>query len=359
MLPLWSPVREFLVHQGALDGFSGHSGAARPHNGGVNELEPPRPSRSTASQGLGFNLFGFPTRVDASFLLIVGLIGFDGSGSHLAIWVAVAVISVLGHELGHALAARLMGATASITLAGLGGLTRSSRAEPLGRGESAVLTAAGPLAGILLGLPVLYAVRTLGWPSWTDGGYALRSAAFTTLGWSALNLLPMLPLDGGHLLELALPGTPAARRRLAAQLSIGIAAAAGYLAVKAGMQYGMFLALMFGAQNLAILRSTPALPAQPTPPGPAPAQPGPATQPGPAPGPPPRRSLGAILLEPVPPRRKPEGGPPVASPPAGRTSLPASPPVMPASPPVMPVSPPVMPASPPIVPESGPPTGTA
>ncbi|MDQ1515474.1 MAG: stage sporulation protein, partial [Actinomycetota bacterium] len=188
------------MHQGALDGFSERSRPARPHNGEVNELEPPRPSRSTVSQGLGFNLFGFPTRVDASFLLIVGLIGYDGTGSHLAIWVAVAVVSVLGHELGHAVAARLMGATASISLAGLGGLTRSTRAEPLGRGESAVLTVAGPLAGILLGLPVLYAVRTLGWPSWTDGGYALRSAAFTTLGWSALNLLPMLPLDGGHLL---------------------------------------------------------------------------------------------------------------------------------------------------------------
>jgi stage IV sporulation protein FB len=233
----------------------------------VNELEPVRPARPASAQGLGFNLFGFPTRVDASFLLIVGLIGF---GSHLAIWVAVALVSVLGHELGHALAARRMGATASITLAGLGGLTRSNRAEPLSRGESAFLTVAGPLAGILLGLPVLYAVHALGWPSWTDGGYALRSAVFTTLGWSALNLLPMLPLDGGHLLELALPGPPAARRRLAAQLSIAIAVVAGYLASKAGMQYGMFLALMFGAQNLALLRSAPAQPSPPIAPEPGP-----------------------------------------------------------------------------------------
>jgi Zn-dependent protease len=277
-------------------------------------------------QGLGFNLLGFPTRVDASFLLIVGLIGFDGSGSHLAIWVAVAVASVLGHELGHALAARSLGATASISLAGLGGLTSSVRAEPLRRGESAFLTVAGPLAGILLGLPVLYALHALDWPSWTNGGFALRSAAFTTLGWSVLNLLPMLPLDGGHLLELALPGTPAARRRLAAQLSIGVAVVAGYLAVKAGMQYGMFLALMFGAQNLALLKSVPAVP----PAGPPPA----------------RRSVGSVLLEPVQPRGKRETGPPAASP-APRAPLPGAPPVGPAT----------LPASPPVAPEPVPPTG--
>jgi Zn-dependent protease len=222
----------------------------------VNELEPVRPARAQTPQGLRFNLFGFPTRIDASFLLIVALIGFDGTASHLAIWVALALVSVLGHELGHALAARQMGATASIALQGMGGLTRSSRDEPLSRGESALLTVAGPAAGILLGLPVLYAIGALGWPSWTMGGFALRTAAFTTLGWSALNLLPIMPLDGGHLLELALPGTPVARQRLAAQLSIGLAVLAGVLAYKAGMTYAGLLAILFAAQNLAILKQT-------------------------------------------------------------------------------------------------------
>jgi Zn-dependent protease len=165
----------------------------------VNELEPapPAPARG-AAQGLLFRLLGFPIRIDPSFLLIVALIGFDGSASRLAVWVGLAVVSVLAHELGHALAARRMGATASISLQGMGGLTRSSRAEPFSRGESALLSAAGPAAGILIGLPVLYAIAALDWPSWTMGGFALRTAAFTTLGWSALNLLPIVPLDGGR-----------------------------------------------------------------------------------------------------------------------------------------------------------------
>ena len=220
----------------------------------MNELEPLRPGRALGPQGLRFSLFGFPTRIDASFLLIVALIGFDGTASHVAIWVGLALVSVLGHELGHALAARGMGATASISLQGLGGLTRSRREAPLSRGESGVLTAAGPAAGILLGLPVLWALHATGWQSWTTGGYALRTAAFTTLGWSALNLLPIVPLDGGHLLELALPGTPAVRRRLAAQVSIALAVGAGVVAYKAGMPYGLLLAVLFAAQNLAVLK---------------------------------------------------------------------------------------------------------
>lgn len=219
----------------------------------MNELETPA-RRAPGAQGLAFRLFGFPTRIDPSFLLIVALIGFDGSMSHLAIWVALAVVSVLGHELGHAVAARRLGAEASIALQGLGGLTRSYRPKPFSRGESALLTFAGPLAGILLGLPVLVAISALDWPSWTLGGFALRTAAFTTLGWSAFNLLPVVPLDGGHLLETALPGSPAARQRLAAKVSIAIAAGGAFLAYRAGLPYAALLAGLFAAQNLATLR---------------------------------------------------------------------------------------------------------
>ena len=52
----------------------------------MNELEAPRPVRPQGQQGLRFNLFGFPTRIDPSFLLIVALIGFDGTAAHVAIW---------------------------------------------------------------------------------------------------------------------------------------------------------------------------------------------------------------------------------------------------------------------------------
>src|SRR5205823_14219175 len=88
----------------------------------------------------------------------------------------------------------------------------------------------------------------------TTGGYALRVAAFTTLGWSILNLLPVLPLDGGHLLELALPGGDVERRRMAARVSIAIAAAGGIAAYRAGEVYIGLLAILFASQNFATLK---------------------------------------------------------------------------------------------------------
>ena len=201
-----------------------------------------------------FSLFGFPTRIEASFVLIVALLGLGGPPGRLILWVVLAVLGILGHELGHALAARMMGARATITLAGLGGLTRSVRAVPLSRRESAVLTAAGPAAGVVLGLGVLGALHGLGWEPWTTGGWALRTGVWTTLGWSALNLVPVLPLDGGSLLELALPGRAEERRRRAAQASVAIAGAAALAAYSAGLSFAALFAMMLAGQNLGALK---------------------------------------------------------------------------------------------------------
>lgn len=214
----------------------------------MNELEATK-AAPTPGRGLGFSLFGFPTKIDPSFLIIVALIGFSGTIAHLLIWVALAVVGVLGHELGHALAARRLGGTATISLQGLGGLTRCSRVAPLTRRESAFFTIAGPAAGFLMGIPVFLALHSLGWEPWTTGGYALRTAAFVTLGWSVFNLLPVLPLDGGSLLELALPGPALVRRLWALRVSIALGGVGAAVAYRAGWTYTALLALMLAAQN--------------------------------------------------------------------------------------------------------------
>src|SRR5206468_2143142 len=66
--------------------------------------------------------------------------------------------------------------------------------------------------------------------------------------------LPVLPLDGGHLLELALPGGDVERRRMAARVSIAIAAAGGIAAYRAGEVYIGLLAILFASQNFATLK---------------------------------------------------------------------------------------------------------
>jgi len=61
-----------------------------------------------------FSLFGFPTRIEASFLLLIGMMGFGFPMHRLGLWLVVATVSILAHELGHAFAARALGATATI-----------------------------------------------------------------------------------------------------------------------------------------------------------------------------------------------------------------------------------------------------
>ena len=62
----------------------------------------------------------------------------------------------------------------------------------------------------VLGLALLAYARTVG----VGDGLAeevMGTAIYTTLGWSVLNLLPILPLDGGQTLRELLPGSPAKR----------------------------------------------------------------------------------------------------------------------------------------------------
>jgi hypothetical protein len=86
---------------------------------------------------LRFSLFGFPIQADASFLLITAMLGFGLPKEHLLIWIGVAALAVLFHELGHAFAARSLGGEARIELAGLGGLTHWRTEGSLSRPQRA------------------------------------------------------------------------------------------------------------------------------------------------------------------------------------------------------------------------------
>jgi Zn-dependent protease len=209
---------------------------------------------SGPTPALRFSLIGFPTTIEPSFLVIVAMLGFGFPLPRLAIWVAVATASILAHELGHALAARAVGATADISLAGMAGLTRPRRATPFSRREDAFVSAAGPAAGLILGAAAVAAVALLRWPYHTTGGFILTISIFTTLGWSVFNLLPILPLDGGHLLVAALRGAPTERQLKAARVSIAVAGLGGLLAFRAGATYEALFAALLVAQNLSLIK---------------------------------------------------------------------------------------------------------
>jgi len=208
-----------------------------------------------ASAGPSFRIFGIPVRIEPTFLVIAALFGFAaGSVTVLITWVAVLTVSVLLHELGHAVMFRIYGQQPHIVLQGMGGLTWGS--APLAGSRDIVVSLAGPLAGIvLLGLPALALDRSAIELSeiWD---LVVRLTVYVNLAWSFVNLLPILPLDGGNVTASIL------RRRIgeirgqhvAHKVSIGVAGAAALFAYQAGYPFGAMFALFFIASNYGALK---------------------------------------------------------------------------------------------------------
>ncbi|MBM4376532.1 MAG: hypothetical protein FJ095_15730 [Deltaproteobacteria bacterium] len=189
-----------------------------------------------------FTLFGIPTEIHPSFLFGAVLLGLNDPG-FLPVWVVVVVISVLIHELGHALTIRAFGLRPEISLQWLGGLTSWSGGRDLSRPKRVFVSFAGPLAGFVFAGLVFLA--TLLRPDLLRAAPPLlRKAAltfqFVNLFWGIINLAPVSPLDGGHMLEHTLGPK---RARLAA----GLSTVFGILCAILGYTYGgTWLAFLFG-----------------------------------------------------------------------------------------------------------------
>ncbi|MDP9240529.1 MAG: hypothetical protein M3O55_07805, partial [Actinomycetota bacterium] len=210
---------------------------------------------------LRFRLLGFPIGVDLSFLLVLAFLGFntlDRGVSYLLVWIAVAATSVLVHELGHAVTARAAGAHPRIELYGFGGAT-SFRLPPggLSRLRSIGISVAGPATGLALGALLIYLRRLTAVDPDSLAGYALYAGIFVTLVWGGLNLLPILPLDGGNVLVELMPGPLERRRWLGAWVSIAVAVVAGVFALLAGQLFAALLAGWFAFGNIMTVRSRP------------------------------------------------------------------------------------------------------
>jgi Zn-dependent protease len=210
------------------------------------------PSRS--SSGLKFTLFGVPVTISLSVVLILAFLGIQlRDPLRIALWVGIGIGAIILHELGHALVARAAGSAPEITLAGLGGVT-TYRATPRARsrGWSLLISVAGPAVGIVLGLGAVAA----GAPccgvmiGGTTGEFAASVFVFVSIVWGVLNLLPILPLDGGQALEALLPGTPRQRRQRAAVVGIVVGASATAAALVVNLTFGAILAGLLTWQNV-------------------------------------------------------------------------------------------------------------
>jgi stage IV sporulation protein FB len=151
---------------------------------------------------LHFRVFGIPVRVQPWFWLIMALLGSSNMQEGLefvVIWVLCGFVSVLVHELGHALAYRIFGSRSAITLHGFGGYAETNN-PPYHAWQRLIVYAAGPGAGFaLVGVVVVSAMLT-GWPA--RNAYLMEAYFdlwFMGVFWGILNLLPIWPLDGGRM----------------------------------------------------------------------------------------------------------------------------------------------------------------
>ncbi len=157
---------------------------------------------------LRFSVFGIPVEVQPFFWISLVIIGsYSGADSHQAyfeivLFVLAGFISILVHELGHALTARAFGATTAITLQAFGGFAAYTGVH-LRRWQSFLVTAAGPVIQIALGFLVLLLLMLLQDLS-HFGLYFLSELMSISFFWAILNLLPVLPLDGGQMLNALL-----------------------------------------------------------------------------------------------------------------------------------------------------------
>jgi Zn-dependent protease len=183
-------------------------------------------SAPTTRTPSGFRVLGFPVHVRAGFVIFMVLIAAL-HGSAYGLWLAGALaVFTLVHELGHAVVARSAGADAEISLEFMAGFASYRPTRPISFGVQALIALAGPLVHIAAGTAVLAALghQPFERPD-VDASLALAVWwAGPVIG--ALNLIPVLPLDGGNVVTSLLERVVGGRaRRVMLYVSIAITGA--------------------------------------------------------------------------------------------------------------------------------------
>lgn len=143
-----------------------------------------------------------PIFIHPFFWILAAVIGllYGGFSVFALIWVAIVFISVLFHEMGHAITALVFGQHPQVSLVALGGLT-TYEGKGLNFFQQFIIVLNGPIFGIAL---FLLSYQIISYEVFQNAYliYFFSAMWKINLFWSAINLLPVLPLDGGQLIRI-------------------------------------------------------------------------------------------------------------------------------------------------------------
>lgn len=171
------------------------------------------------------------------------------------VWIFVIFVSILIHELGHATTALLFGLKPRIELVALGGLTYH-QGDRLPFWKQFFIVLNGPVFGFML---FLISWSLLKLPIFSSGFWSSIVTLFfwVNLIWTILNLIPVIPLDGGQLLRIILEsifGARGFRYALITGVIVSSSAAAFFFLYRQFLIGGLFA--LFAFQSFELFRRT-------------------------------------------------------------------------------------------------------
>lgn len=213
---------------------------------------------------LNFRLVGIPVRITPVFWIMSIVLGWgNGEPTEVAIWVGCVLISIIVHEMGHALTNRLFGLRSVIVLHGLGGVC-GSEDKPISSWKRILVLFNGPAAGFILAA-LVYALLRAGLQGMLPAAININSPVqkeiinnllTINIFWGLLNLIPIWPLDGGQIMGVLLKKISRWRgQEFMHGLSMLVAAGLGvWLYQRNGDVYNIFLLGLIAMQNFQMLQ---------------------------------------------------------------------------------------------------------
>ncbi len=194
---------------------------------------------------------GIPVTIHPTFWIFSAVIGllFGRSLVGMLIWVGIIFVSVLFHEYGHALTAKAFKRDPRIELVAFGGLTYHD-GGPLKTWKQLLIIFNGPLFGFILCAISYLLFKTL--PLNPEGAAyrLLLIMAVINLFWTVVNLLPVMPLDGGQLMRVsleALLGVKGFRYALLASMIFALLFAVTFFVLRHFLAGAFFFLLAFNS----------------------------------------------------------------------------------------------------------------